>query len=237
MKSTDEIVRDARFLRELPPEQVDGLLARASFKDATRGSSIHLQGERAHSLYVVVEGWVKLYRMTPCGSEAVVAVLSRGESFGEIAALPGEVYATGAESVSDARLIQIDGADLLHAVARNADLCRAVLSASLESNRQLVQQLEQLKSHTGAQRIADFLLDLCKDETGSCTVVLPYDKVLIASCLGMKPESLSRSFRRLADYGVRIVKDRAIIQSVERLMEYTDEDPSSAWSAKTCKAN
>ena len=94
-----------------------------------------------------------------------------------------------------------------------------------------------MKSHTGAQRIADFLLSLCKDETGECTVVLPYDKVLIASWLGMKPESLSRSFRRLVPYGVKIVKDRATIASVERLMEFADEDPSASWSAKACRSN
>ena len=148
--------------------------------------------------------------------------------------IPGEVYSTGAEAVADAKLIQLDGASLWQAIENDPSLCRAILSASLSGNRKLVHQLEQLKSHTSAQRIADFLLGLCADETGNCTVVLPYDKVLIAAWLGMKPESLSRSFRRLEAYGVKIIKNRAIIDSIERLMEFAEEDTSASWSAKAC---
>ncbi len=237
MKSITEIALSAPIFQSVTADRVLPLLAKGNLKDARRGTSIHLQGERAHSLYIVLEGWIKLYRMSPCGSEAVIGVLTRQDSFGEISSLPGEVYATGAECVADARLIQIDARDLWHAINTDNELCRALLSASLKSQNALVHQLEQLKSHTGAQRIADFLLGLCKDEVGACTVVLPYDKVLIAAWLGMKPESLSRSFRRLKPYGVQIKKDRATIESVERLLEFADEDPSASWSAKACKTS
>jgi len=225
------------IFQAMPKDLAKTLLARASVKEAGRGASIHLQGERAHSFYVVMEGWIKLYRMSPCGNEAVVGVLTRGDSFGEGSAVPGEVYSTGAEAVSEVKLIQIDGASLWHAIEKDPALCRVILTASLNGNRQLVHQLEQLKSHTSAQRIADFLLGLCGDETGNCTVILPYDKVLIAAWLGMKPESLSRSFRRLEAYGVKVMKNRAAIKSVERLMEFAEEDTSASWSAKACAAN
>lgn len=232
-----DIALRAPIFRSLPEDSVKPLLAKCHMKQAGRGASIHLQGERAHSMFIVVNGWVKLYRMSPCGTEAVVGVMSRGDCFGEAAALRGEVYTTGAEAVTQTDLVQFDCHDLWHAVEHDVVLCRSMLNAIVRANGALVQQLEQLKSHSGAQRIADFLLSLCRDETGKCTVVLPYDKVLIAAWLGMKPESLSRSFRRLESCGVRIMKDRAIIQSVERLVEFADEDASAAWSTKVCRAN
>lgn len=234
MKSVMDIALSAPVFRSMPKEDATPLLTKGRVKDLGRGASIHLQGERAHSMFIVLDGWVKLYRMSPCGSEAVVAVLTRGQCFGEVAAIRDEVYQTGAETVSEARLLQFDCQDLWHAVATNLPFCRALFSVMLEGNRGLVDQLEQLKSHTGTQRIADFLLGLCSEETGECTVLLPYDKVLIASWLGMKPESLSRSFRRLEPYGVKIMKNRATIASVERLIEYADEDPSFSWSQKEC---
>ena len=234
MTSVTEFALRIPVFQAMPEELAMSLLARASIKEAGRGASIHLQGERAHSFFIVIEGWIKLYRMSPCGNEAVVGILTRGDSFGEGSAIPGEVYSTGAEAVSETKMIQIDGASLWQAIESDPALCRAILSASLNGNRQLVHQLEQLKSHTSAQRIADFLLGLCGDETGNCTVILPYDKVLIAAWLGMKPESLSRSFRRLEAYGVKITKNRATISSVERLSEFADEDTSASWSAKAC---
>ena len=58
----------------------------------------------------------------------------------------------------------------------------------------LVQQIEQLKAQSGVQRVADFLASLVSAESGCCNVPLPYEKTLIAGQLGLKPESLSRTF-------------------------------------------
>ncbi|MDU8941854.1 Crp/Fnr family transcriptional regulator [Ovoidimarina sediminis] len=232
-----EIALKAPVFRSVPEDHAKDLLSKGHMKEAGRGASIHLQGERAHSMFIVLDGWVKLYRMSPCGTEAVVGVLTKGDCFGEAAAIRGEVYSTGAEAVTQAHMLQLDCHDLWYAVENDVVLCRSMLNSFVKGNTALVHQLEQLKSHSGAQRIADFLLGLCKDEVGESTVVLPYDKVLIAAWLGMKPESLSRSFRRLEGCGVKIVKDRAIIRSVERLMEFADEDASASWSAKACRMN
>ncbi|WP_187428094.1 hypothetical protein ROLI_002180 [Roseobacter fucihabitans] len=227
-----EIAGRAPIFRNLPPTDLERLLYKSSVRHLDRGASVYLQGEEAHSLYVVLEGWVKTYRMTPCGNEAVIGIFTKCSSFGEEAALGDQSFMAGAEAVSTGMVLQIDARALSQALSGNMVLCQSVLSGAMESNRSLVEHVEQLKSHTGGQRIADFLLSLCAGKTGNCTVILPYDKVLIAAWLGMKPESLSRAFRRLKSYGVTIQKDHAIIASVERLAEYADEDPAESWSAK-----
>ncbi len=61
-------------------------------------------------------------------------------------------------------------------------------------------------------------------------MTLPYDKVLIAGRLGMKPESLSRSFARLKEVGVSVTQNHAAISEVEQLRAYVEEDPAEAWS-------
>ncbi|MCV2449154.1 helix-turn-helix domain-containing protein, partial [Paracoccus sp. DMF] len=81
-----------------------------------------------------------------------------------------------------------------------------------------------LKARSGAQRVAEFLLDLCPPDAESATVVLPYDKALIAGRLGMKPESLSRSFARLRKCGVRIDQASAVIDSVPQLRGLAHDD-------------
>jgi len=232
MKHTTETALKADLFRELPRDCVVSLIEKGSVKTIGRGASIHLQGEPAHSLYVILDGWVKLYRISPCGSEVVISVLNRAKTFGEAAAVSGERFPTSAEAVTETNLLQIDAQDLCHAVEGSAVMCRAVLSAALHRNHALVKHLAQIKSHTGAQRIAHFLLGLCPSDTEACTVVLPYDKVLIAGWLGLKPESLSRAFRKLTPHGVKIVKDRAVIESVERLLDFAEEDPTTSWSPK-----
>ena len=68
MKSITEIALQAPVFRTVSKDNVVPLLAKGNTKTAGRGASIHLQGERAHSLYIVLDGWIKLYRMSPCGS-------------------------------------------------------------------------------------------------------------------------------------------------------------------------
>ena len=42
-----------------------------------RGRSIFLQGDPADAFFLVLDGWVKLFRAMPSGDEAVVAVMAR----------------------------------------------------------------------------------------------------------------------------------------------------------------
>ena len=106
----------------------------------------------------------------------------------------------------------------------------SVLSSTFLHLQGLVEQIEQLKARSGAQRVAEFLLDLCPEGVESATVVLPYDKVLIAGRLGMKPESLSRAFARLRDHGVAIRQTNAAIASVQALRDIINADPADAWA-------
>ncbi len=230
---TPEIARLARkslLLSAVPEPVVQQILAHAHLRDHERGATIFLQGERADAIYIVAEGWVKLYRIAPSGAEAVVAVYSRGASFGEAVAFRHDTYPVAAEAASDCRLIRIDADIILKQIRENPMLAFSLLSATYAHLHALVGQIEALKAQTGAQRVAEFLLELAQCEEGTCKVTLPYDKVLMAGRLGMKPESLSRAFARLKDQGVQISQNVANIGDLEALRSYAEGDPGLAWS-------
>ena len=224
------IARQSILFSSLPGELAETLMARAAVEGYARGDTICRQDDPADFVHVVLAGWVKLYRVSPGGAEAVVGVFTRGRSFGEAVALRGETYPVTAEAVTGCRLMQVRAALILGAMEAHPELCMAMLAATFRHLQGLVAQVEQLKAQTGAQRVAEFLLDLCPAAEGACTVRLPYDKVLIAGRLGMKPESLSRAFARLRDSGVRVTHNHAAIADVARLRQYAEEDRAAAWS-------
>ncbi|SOC17006.1 Crp/Fnr family transcriptional regulator [Rhodobacter maris] len=226
----DRIARKSLLLGALPKPAQDLILATARDRAFERGKTIFLQGEQARSIYVVAEGWVKLYRVAPNGSEAVVSVFTRGDSFGEAVAFAGGVYPVSAEAATDAVLVRIETAEILRLIERQPGLAEALLAASFAHLHRLVGQIEQLKARSGAQRVAEFLLEHVPEESGGCAVTLPYDKVLIAGRLGMKPESLSRAFARLREKGVQVRQSRAEIADVAVLRAYVEEDPGLSWS-------
>lgn len=218
------IARNSLLMRSLPEQHVDTLISKAIWRHYDRGETLFLQDEKATAIHIVLEGWVKLYRMTPSGSEAVVSVFTRGESFGEAVAFRNLPYPVSGESATQSEVMHIPSNVLIDLIKRDAEVGLSILSSTFNHLHSLVSQLEQLKAQTGAQRVAEFLLGLSTAETGACNVTMPYDKVLIAGRLGMKPESLSRAFSRLKQIGVVIEKNHAAIADIEALRAYVEDD-------------
>ena len=84
-------------------------------------------------------------------------------------------------------LIRIEADSLLRQIRESPEIAISILSATFVHLNSLVSQVETLKAQTGAQRVAEFLLELVKCPSGSFEVTLPYDKALIAGRLGMTP--------------------------------------------------
>lgn len=221
--------KEAALFASLSDELADAILERASIKTYQRGETVFLQGDNAESLFVVLDGWFKLFRMTATGAEAVVGVFTRGRSFGEAVAISGGTYPVSSESVTEGRLLHVRASVLTTMMEERPEVAKAILSSVFSHLHSLVAQVEQLKAHTGAQRVAEFLLELCDREASSCTIRLPYDKTLIAGRLGMQPQSLSRAFNRLEAHGVKISHNQATIADVEKLRDYMMGDRSAPW--------
>ncbi len=225
-----DIARRSMLLSSVPDEIVEAVLGAARVRRFDRGATIFLQGEQASAIYIVAEGWVKLYRIAPSGAEAVVGVFTKGRSFGEAVAFRNLTYPVAAEAVTECTLIRIEADSLLRQIRESPEVAISILAATYVHLNGLVSQLEGLKAQTGAQRLAEFLLELAPCPDGACDVILPYDKVLIAGRLGMKPESLSRAFAKLRDHGVTMRQSLASIEDVAALRAYAEEDPANAWA-------
>src|SRR5262245_23402119 len=79
-------------LHGLKPESLAVLLMEASVVNLRPGHPLFRQGEPAVAFFIIVDGWIKLYRVTPAGDEAVLNVLTTGESFAEALTLTSGRY-------------------------------------------------------------------------------------------------------------------------------------------------
>lgn len=232
------IAKATPLLMNFPDDVCEAVLDRSVVRRIHRGTTIFEHGEHAHSVYIVLDGWVKLFRVTLSGSEAVVGVFTKGRSFGEAVAFRSDVYPVSAEAVTDCELVQVPTSYLLDLVMRCPEVGISILASTFTHLQALVSQIEQLKALSGAQRIAQFLVSLLPDDCtgGPCQVTLPYDKILIAGRIGMKPESLSRAFLRLKDYGVTIKQNHALIEDVPGLIAFGEDDYAALRPTKPSKS-
>lgn len=193
------------------------LLSEARLRDYPRGHGLFLQGEPAESFFFIISGWIKLYRVTPGGDEVVLRIMTRGESFADAAIFDSGVYPVSAQVAEDARLVVIPALSFLRRLKEEPELAFKMLASLSAHMRFLVQQLEQLKGRTASQRVADFLLQLCDGESGEIRIRLPYDKLLIAARLGIRPETFSRALSDLRHVGIRVQGREVVVPDVDRL--------------------
>lgn len=230
------LTRTLCTLRNLPmfaaasPQCCEALAEAAHVHEVDKGSTLFLQGERAHTVQFVVDGWVKLYRVAPFGGEAIIRLQSRGRSLEEMAALKGVTHGLSAEAVTDSTILSIDAATFRRIAATQACLSAALLQAVIDHADALTDDLEQMKVRNGVQRVALFLLALAGTQRGSAHLRLPYEKHLIAGSLGMKPESLSRALARLKAQGVKVQDAEVQIADLNALRDFAQADPALSWA-------
>lgn len=231
MKPGDwQTVRSTPLFSAMPHATAESLIGNSGARNYDKGTVLFQQGAPAESFFVILDGWVKVFRITPEGTEAVVGVFRRGETFAEAAIFLGGRYPVCAEVVTNSRLLAIDGESFRRRIRQEPDLALAMLASSSQHLKFLVEHIEQIKVLDAPQRVADFLLRLCGQREGPCTVELPYEKSLIAKRLGMKPESLSRALAKLRPLGVTVEREVVAIADATALRQHVETIPDHEWA-------
>lgn len=225
------IVTRIALFRGLKPDTVEHILAPATAVMVRPHEWLFRQGDQATDFFIIINGWVKLFRITASGEETVIHILAKGDSFAEAVAFTGGSYPASAEAVSAVRVVRIPAGHLVRCLREDPDIALAMIASTLQHLHNLVQQIEQLKAQSGVQRVAAFLMSLCSTEHGSCAIALPYDKGLIAARLGLKPESLSRSFAKLKAVGVSVDASSVVVCDVAKLRQFASDDRGVARGA------
>jgi CRP-like cAMP-binding protein len=207
------------------------------FADAARpmrvpkGKVLFIQEDVAEKFYLITNGWVKLFRETIDGTEAVVDVLTSGHMFGETAVFEHDTYGFSAQCVEDTHMLMLPTALLKQAIETNNQMALNMLFSMSAHRRQQGREIEHLNIQNAPQRIGCFLLRLCpKDPPSAITLHLPYDKTLIASRLGMKPETFSRALSRLkSETNIQIKGPMVTITNLQTLIRYTCNQCSNSF--------
>jgi len=224
------ITRIAVF-RGLKPETVEHIVAPATVVTLKAHNTLFRQDDPATAFFIMIDGWTKHYRLNSSGEEAVIHIFTKGDSFAEAAALTGARFPATAEAVTDARVVRVPADHIISCIRENPNIALAMIASMSQRLHQLMQQVEQLKAQSGVQRVAEFLASLAPVDHGSCVIALPYDKLLIAARLGLRPPTLSRIFTKLRSVGVTVHASHVAVDDVGKLHRLATDDRSAVRSS------
>jgi CRP/FNR family transcriptional activator FtrB len=219
-----EKLRRCPLCAGLPTEHLHDVVGTASEERHRAGAIVFRKGEPAERFFVVLDGRVALYLDSTQDLTSIARIVGPGETFAEAAICGLGTYPVTAEALTPVTLAAIPGEPFCGLLEQRFDLVLSMLGVMSMQLRALVHQISDLKMKSTAQRLATYLLGLTSAGHGAVRIHLPYSKKIVASELGMKPETLSRAFQRIQAAGVRYHRedDVFLIRDVATLREFCE---------------
>ncbi|UTW59769.1 Crp/Fnr family transcriptional regulator [Kordiimonas sp. SCSIO 12603] len=218
----EDIIARHSLFAAMPDTLVEGFVHAAQPITVSKGSTLFMQNDEAEWFYIITKGWVKLFRETLDGDEAVIDMVTTGHIFGESAIIDDGIHSFGATAVEECDLLRFPSKMLKAAVAENHAVALAMLGSMSRHRKQQTREIESLNLQNASQRIGCFLLRLCRvNDVEPISLQLPYDKSLIAARLGMKSETFSRALNKLRnDTSIAVKGSNVEIPEIDALSHY-----------------
>ncbi|WP_040475521.1 Crp/Fnr family transcriptional regulator [Paramagnetospirillum caucaseum] len=217
VRSAQEVVAALPLFDGILPDVLNRLLADSATITRRRSTLLFGAGDEADCFYIVLDGAVKLFALAQDGRESIVEIFGPGTSFAEAAMLSTGRFPLHAEVIEDATLIRVGRRAFLYTLHSDHALAYRMLAALVKWNRRLAGEISDLKELTPWQRVAEFLLAQTPATEGRVEVLLPFNKEVLASRVGIRRESLSRVLGRLRVLGVHTSGNAVQIDDVDLL--------------------
>lgn len=210
-------IREISVCRSMAPHELARLQAIITAVSVEAGQPILHEGDPAESLFNVVSGAVKLYKLLPDGRRQVTGFLFPGDFLG--IAL-NETYVYTAEALTPVRLCRFPRRRLEALLKEVPALEHELLDEVATELVAAQDQMLLLGRKTARERVASFLVMLARraERQGrrANPVALPMSRADIADYLGLTTETVSRTITQLRQSGTIAAENRGEIAILER---------------------
>lgn len=213
------------LLSALSDESRAKLVENAILHGVAAGTVLFEQGQMPKFQHIIVSGSVHLFARSVEGREVLIEVVEAPDLVIPAAVVTGSPYLMQARVSEPSRFLLVQAATFRSAVARDPVLAREVIGSLAGQFRRMVRQIKNLKLRSSTQRVGCYILALSKRQGNPTQVVLPHEKNLIASELGITRESFSRALASLQRFGIAVHGETISILDRERLAKESMPDP------------
>ncbi|WP_370890133.1 Crp/Fnr family transcriptional regulator [Janibacter sp. GXQ6167] len=220
-----ELARWALF-SSVPRHLLRELAANADVLRIERGEVLFTRGTPATAFYGLVRGLIQLGVSNADGNVRVLEIIGPGQTFGEAVMFQQGGYPVNAVALAPSELVRIPAAAVDALLTSDPRFARAMLASMSMRLHGLVRDIELFTLTSTTQRVVGYLLGELtvgaaptptsspsttpKGAKGAARVDLSPSKQVVASRLGMTPESFSRVIRDLSERDLIAVRGRVV---------------------------
>lgn len=234
----NKVLKKIFLFTDLNDNELDTIASFSHLKKFKKGEIIFFDTEPYLGFYGLIDGSVKIYKISKEGREQIIHLVTPCNTFAEVPIfenyekiLTGNAtYPANAMSISDyTEAVLISAKPFLSFLENNSGLCFKLLSNLSKRLRFQTEHLESISLQDIAKRLSVYLIhefenrnqSLKSKPDNSNYIELKISKYDLASFLGTIIETLSRTFKKLQDENIIQVHGKRIeIIDLKKLRQY-----------------
>jgi CRP/FNR family transcriptional regulator/CRP/FNR family cyclic AMP-dependent transcriptional regulator len=210
-----ELLRTIPIFSELGEEEFARLARVATRRRYPKDTVVFFENEQGDSLFMILEGRVKVTILGDDGREIILSVLGPGDFFGEMSLLDNEPRSATAIAMEDSELLSILRADFQGVIAGDTSTILALVKSLTGRLRRANHQISTLALLDVYGRVARVILDMAREEgrrlkDGRISFRRATHQE-IANRIGTTRETVTRMFKDLERQGLIQVDGKEIV--------------------------
>lgn len=207
--------------QDLTAREMEDLNRITTMSTVSKGRVFYRPEELGEVLFILKEGQVQLYRISPEGKKLVITTLGPHTLFGEMALLGTKMHNTFAEAVDDCLICVMSRTDLERLILSKPQVALRVLEITGKRLREAEERLENMAFKGIPARLASLLLRLAAERDTLEIVGLTHQD--LAESVGTYRETATQVLNDLKSQGlIEIGRKRITILDQDRLAEIAE---------------
>ncbi|ATB30292.1 Crp/Fnr family transcriptional regulator [Melittangium boletus] len=224
--SYSQLLAQIPMFEPLSGEELDHLSGLLQQRRYAKGEVIFHKGDVGTALFIVRRGEVVIRLSSSEGREVILSILSRGDSFGELALLDGEPRSTDAVAREETHLLSLHQEDFRRFLGERPQVAMRLLAVLSRMVRRVTQHVHDAAFLEGRARLVRVLLELARTQgqQGAEGILLPKrTQADLANQCGVTRESANKWLRHYVQEGLLSYENGQItLLDVERLRRDVD---------------
>ena len=195
-----EALSEIEIFQDLSDQEMEEMDRSTTMSTCEPGRVFYGPDEAGEVLFLLKQGRVQLYRLSPEGKKLVVAVLEKGAIFGEMSLVGQGMHNTFAEAVDACTLCVMSRMDVERIVEEKPQVALRFLESMAIRLRETEAKLEDLAFKSIPVRLAALLQDLA-GESNSGDPIEGYTHQDLAEMLGTYRETATQTLNEFKSHG------------------------------------
>ena len=209
------------IFQDLSEQEIEEIDRATTITTCRRGKIFYMPEDTSEVLFLLKQGRVQLYRISPDGKKLVIATIGPGSIFGEMALIGQGMHNTFAEATEDCVLLVMSREDVEHLLVTKPKVALRIFEALGTRLKDTEARVEEIAFKGIPARLASLLLQLAGDRgTNTITGLTHQD---LGERIGTYRETTTQTLNMFKSEGlIDIGRKRITILDTEGLTQVAE---------------